>query len=199
MKKLIAIMALTVLTSSAFGELYIDDVAVGGNGCAQGTYDYVLSPDKTKISVLFDNYIAETDYHGGKKLDRKSCNIAISLNVPAGLQVSWVTLDYRGYVFVPKGARASFTSRYFFAGYQHGDMFRKSWSARRAAKEEDFTLSDAFPAASWSPCGESVILRANTAATVNNRRNPNEEALMQLDSIDAGFNLLFHLRIQACN
>src|SRR5210317_1389202 len=84
--------------------VYADDIFLGvpgygGNGCPAGSASVTLSPDAKSLSIIFDEFITETNRR--KPIDRKSCNLAIPVHVPQGLSVSIIDIDYRGFVSLP--------------------------------------------------------------------------------------------------
>ena len=178
--------------------IYIYDVAHGGNGCPDGSVDALLSPDHSTISVFFDQYYADsTESRRGR--DRKSCNIGVSVKVPHGLSVALIELDYRGYVDLGAGAYGELSADYFFAGEPTGAELEKQWIDPDAALEEDFYIEDDYHAGSivWGACGEDAILRTNTSLKAY--EGPNEEpAYIQLDTIDTTASVLYQLQWKSC-
>ena len=197
----LAASALLLLASQAqaapnVSGVKINSTAYAGNGCPQGSASVVISPDKTSVSFLFDDYIAEAGGHGQRTFDRKKCDIALGLKIPRGISVSLADADYRGFHDLPRGARATFKRDYFFAG-KTGPSMTKTWNG---ARSNDFKVTDnlAVFANVWSRCGADVILRSKSAATVKTQRG--REALMMVDSIDIKSKTLFryNFRYKAC-
>ncbi len=200
-KTVLAASTLVLLASQAqaapnVSGVKISSTAYGGNGCPSGSASVVISPDKTSVSFLFDEYIAEAGGQGQRTFDRKKCDIALGLKIPRGISVSLVDADYRGFHDLPRGATATFTRDYFFAG-KTGPSLKKTW---RGARSDDFKVTDnlAVMAKVWSKCGTDVILRSKSAATVKTKRG--HEALMMVDSIDLKSKTLFryNFRYRAC-
>src|SRR4051812_3346761 len=79
------------------GQVFIRNIAYGGNGCPQGSVSQLMSPDATAFTLLLDEYIAEMGPQVPRRDNRKSCQLAIDLIVPAGWSFSVATFDYRGY------------------------------------------------------------------------------------------------------
>ena len=166
----------------------LGDPAVAGSGCPAGSIDYVLSPDKTSLSILFDDFIAEADA-GGR--DRKNCDVAIPVKVPQGFSVSVIDMDYRGYAYLPRRSSARLTTEYFFAG-QRGPRFTETL---RGPMDDEYLINNSLIAlaSTWSPCGKQVILRSRAAVNLNNRRG-RELAEMTVDSIDAAVDTRFAIK-----
>ncbi len=198
MKKILAIAALLIGSSFA-GAAYADDIALGepgygGTGCPDGTASVTLSPDAKSLSILFDEYYVEAGGSTNKRLDRKSCNIAIPVHVPQGLSVSILTIDYRGFNSLPSGARSVFNVEYFFAG-QRGPRFSKTF---RGELDKDYLITNKLQASAlvWSACGADVNLRTNSSIRVQTRQN--KEALATVDSEDINAAIKYQLQWKRC-
>lgn len=168
----------------------------GGNGCPAGSASVTLSPDYTALSILFDNYIAEAGGNTGRRLDRKSCNISIPVHVPQGYSVSLFSIDYRGFASIPYGGRGVFRAEYFWAGVRGPDFVVN----RHEPYDGNFILQDQLVATAitWSRCGQSIILRANTSTEIQTN-NRNEQAMLTIDSADISSGLIYHLQWKRCN
>jgi hypothetical protein len=175
--------------------LKLGNPAYGGTGCPAGTASVTISPSEDAISILFDGYIAEAGGMTGKRVDRKSCNLAIPVQVPQGYSVSIFQVDYRGFNSVPRGGRNQFDVEYFFAG-SRGPMIRRTFMG---AVNDAFSITDRLLASAvvWSRCGESVNLRINSSMmAMSNARN--EQALGMVDSADISNGLIYHIQTRRC-
>ena len=169
-----------VATAHNLGGVTIEKVGYAGNACPAGSASVVLANDKKSVSVLFDDYIAEAGGHGQRTFSRKKCDIAFGLKVPNGLSVALINADYRGFLDLPRRAKATFSRNYFFAG-SRGPRLKKTWKGTRS---DDFLVKDRMGVMSrvYSKCGADVILRSKTAATLRTRRG--QEAMIGVDSVD---------------
>lgn len=141
--------------------LRLGKASYGGTGCPGGTAAVALSADKKSLSLRFDRY--QVAAGGSRSFDRKSCNLAIPLNVPAGISVSVVAVDYRGVNRLPAGAKTQFRAEYFFAGGR-GPVLTRAFNGPLQGR---FAFSNAIGAKVWSACGADVILRSNTSLRVS--------------------------------
>jgi hypothetical protein len=164
----------------------------GGTGCPSGTAAVALSGQT--LSILYDQFVAEAGGPTGRTFDRKSCNLAIPVNVPNGLSVSIVSVDYRGYNGLPSGANSVFRVEYFFAGGT-GPVFNQTFTGPR---QQDFTVRNNIVAAAnvWSACGQDVILRTNASIRVTTTGG--QQALATVDTTDVNAAIIFHLQYRAC-
>lgn len=182
-------------------QAHADDIsmgqpAYGGSGCPAGSASAVLAPDAKTLSILFDEFIAESGGTTGRTVDRKSCGIAVPVHVPQGYSVSVIKVDYRGFVSLPRGADARMSAEYFFGG-SSGPRRTDTFVGPRS---QDYMLTDDLVATAvvWSRCGEDVNLRINANLTVrtNSRR---EQAMATVDSTDLSTRLVYHLQWKRCN
>ncbi|MBF0297129.1 MAG: DUF4360 domain-containing protein [Oligoflexia bacterium] len=198
MKKLIALVAL--LSSLSVFALGPQDISLGtpgyaGNGCPAGSASITLSPDRKSLSILFDQYVANAGGSTGKSLDRKTCNLAVPVHVPQGYSISVFKVDYRGYVNVPVGGNGNFNVEYFFAGVR-GPRAVKTF---QGGYDSEYTLSNDLigRALVWSPCGQDVNLRVNSAMLVKSN-SAFEDAMATVDSIDIKAGMIYHIQWREC-
>ena len=196
-KLLFAVVASVLMGVQAQAEdIRLGQPGYGGNGCPMGTASATLSPDNKALSIIFDEFIVEVGGRNGKRIARKSCNIAIPVHVPNGFSVSIIDVDYRGYNSLPRGARSRFKAEYFFAG-RRGPSYLKRF---RGSLDDDFILSNKLGVMAniWSRCGADVNLRVNTSMVVrtNSRR---AEAFSTVDSADFRAGLVYHLKWRRCH
>ncbi len=177
----------TVVSAHNLSGVSIQKVGYAGNGCPAGSAEVVLANDKKSASVIFDSYIVEAGGHGQRTFDRKKCDIAFGLKVPNGMSVAIINADYRGFLDLPRRAKATFTRDYFFAG-SRGPRLKKTW---RGEKSDDFFVKDRMGIMStvYSKCGADVILRSKTAATLRTKRG--NEAMIAVDSADLTSKTIF--------
>jgi hypothetical protein len=191
-KLLIAIATLSSASAFAGPGLKLGIPASGGSGCPAGSVSATLSPDDQQLSILFDSFAASAGGDTNKTSDRKSCNIAIPVSVPPGYSVSILSIDYRGYNNLPRGATSSFSAEYFLAG-QRGPRFVKDFTS---ANNGDFLFNNRMGVLAWTPCGAQTVLRVNASAQV---RTPSwEQADIIVDSADIDSKLVYYLQFQRC-
>lgn len=186
-----ALLCASALTAHA-QPLTLGEAAYGGTGCPQGTARVVVGADRTTLSLLFDQYEAAAGGVTGRGFDRKSCNLAIPLNVPAGYSVSIFAIDYRGFNHLPAGGRSVFTVEYFFAGGA-GPRFERTFAGPLS---QSFFLSDTIAAATWSACGADVILRTNSSVRVTTPSG--QQAVATVDTADISAAIVFRLAWRRC-
>ena len=174
----------------------LGDPSYGGTGCPAGTASVTLSPSQDALSILFDQFVAEAGGIYGRRVDRKSCNLSIPVQIPQGYSVAVIQTDYRGFNLVPAmGAMNKIESEYFWAGIR-GPKYSQIY---RGPINDNFTLSNGILAESlvWTPCGATITLRVNTnIMTQTNARN--DQSMMTVDSADITSGLIYHLQWRQC-
>ncbi len=189
------LLSLMALTSTALAaDIRLGNPEYGGSGCPAGSASVALSPDQKAISILFDQYVVEAG--GTKSFDRKNCNIAIPVQVPQGYSVAVMAIDYRGFVGLPSGGRASLNVNYFLAGQGRSISTSKSFVGSTSS---NYLKSDRLGIESivWSGCGASTILRANTSMLVQSNSRL-EQAMATVDSADIESGLIYHIQWKQC-
>lgn len=214
--KLSAVFAVLGMASSSYAadlpdpnSVYIlDGVIANGSGCklrdvnGEGDTDIVLNEDRTAMSVLFSNFLVQAggvDEYGNRRstIGRKICNIGVPLHIPQGYSVSVFAIDYRGFNFLPRGARSTFRTEYFFAGLPRGPVATKSFVGPNNGSEYTISHELIGEAVVWSRCGEKVILRSNPSITLINS-NASQEALSSVDSQDLKVGILYQFQWKTC-
>ena len=194
----LATCSISAIGSSDIEDIVLGDAALRGSGCPVGSAEVVLSPDSKELSILFGEYYVYTEPNdrGRASSARSSCNIAIPISLPQGLSVSLLEIDYRGFIDLPKKAKARFKADYFFAG-DEGPTMQKEW---KGPKFDDFLMDNDLNVGAivWSECGAQVNLRANTSLSIRNS-NKYEIAEAGIDSTDIKAGIIYHLRFRKCN
>ncbi|MCK5897022.1 MAG: DUF4360 domain-containing protein [Cocleimonas sp.] len=180
---LLAFSAQTTTAAPSNNTVHFKAPAIAGSGCPSGSSDFVITPDGSTLSILFDKYIAES----GNKSNNKSCNMAIPVHVPNGFQVSKVTADFRGFV----EGRAELRRSYFFAG-DHAPVKKTPLQNKYG---DDYTVRDNLMMAteSWSKCGHDVNMRINSRVRTFGKRSS-----ISVDSLDLSSGVVFHVQYRRC-
>ncbi|AUB37897.1 putative secreted protein [Nostoc flagelliforme CCNUN1] len=86
-------------------------VTLFGNGCPAGTAEGILNGDT--LSVTFSQFEAKAL---SPRVVSAACNLRIGLNIPSGLNVQPVNVQYIGFADVPRGGSANLNVRILFQG-----------------------------------------------------------------------------------
>lgn len=136
--------------------------SIFGSGCTRESIQIITSPNEQTITVLFSEYLVEASEYG-RSIDRKTCNVAVPIDVKEGKSIGIFRVDYRGNAYIPPNTPSfgSFSAEYFFAGsegYKINEKFE-------AGYDDDFIISFNVTEADmvYCDCGASTVFRINTA------------------------------------
>jgi hypothetical protein len=174
---------------------FINGITYGGSGCKQGSVSSSISQDLTTFTLIFDSFIAETGQGKSISDSRKNCQINVDLRYPQGWSYSIVSVDYRGFVSLPKGTSAEQSALYYFSGETAQS---KSSTKFQGPYENSYLVSDKIPVQQivWSPCGKVIQGNVNAAVSISGDRS--KSALMTVDSIDGKVKQIFGVQWRKC-
>lgn len=181
------------MSQTALGaEIRLSRPNVNGTGCRANTVVTGLSSDRSAVTIIFSNFISEVG--NGRLLDNKSCFIILPVQVPIGYSVSFVNVDFRGYVDLDERVSADFENRYIIAG--HLPFTEKNTYSGPIS--EDIFHRSTLGQEVWSPCSASMHLNIRT--TLKTRAMGRNSGAIGLDSIDASgqANMRFNFKLRPC-
>jgi hypothetical protein len=169
-----------------------------GTGCPQGSVSFSVSPDNTAISALFSSYSISIGGSSHQAQSRLNCTLTLPLQLPAGLQVAIVGLDYRGFLALPKEGKMVFKTK---DGYRiNGNKYEDTADGDHEFKgvfNDNFIISRRKREVKWSNCGGRIDLTLQTQVIVETNSR-NEEALFALDSADLSAGFHYRLLTNKC-
>ncbi len=183
----------------------IRSVYFHGNGCRdpqdRPTASATLSPDNSTLSVIFDRFMVEAGV--GTPLSRPSegrfCNVQLSLNVPKGLQVGFVSTDYRGFLDLPGQATSQLKVTTMYVIGMGAKKISSVEQTYTGPQTDMLELNTQSPEIQWGTCGVGgmLVISSNLSVTTNRAR---EHASAMLDSIDSQIRggLNYHLVWKSC-
>jgi hypothetical protein len=142
------------------------NLSYGGTGCPAGSISSSLSTDRSRLILKPSAFVVQVGQVGlvpgpSKLFDRKSCSIAIPIDVPPGYQVA-LGVDINGFAHVESGS-ANIQSESFTAGSR--DLPKKL--AFKAGTSKEFKISDSSAVANkFSDCGQDAILRLSSSLMI---------------------------------
>ena len=104
MKLFLLIAGLTALGTSALAD----------NGCPQGSFSIVNTPDGSTLTILFDEFSLSSGGNTGKSTEQKECNLQIPLHLPEGFSLGVYRVDYRGFARLAPKQSSELTVDYSF-------------------------------------------------------------------------------------
>lgn len=166
------------------------------NGCPDGSYSIVVSPDGTTLSILFDRFtLAHSD-----GTPRKACRISSPLNLPAGHSIGVYKVDYRGFAKLAAKQETELDVRYALGPHddQHGRVFKRKI---KGPQDADFSFTENIGAGQMKRvgCGSAAVLNVDIALGLSGDLRTGE-AMASLDTTDAapGGALVYHLDLKKC-
>jgi len=186
---ILILLSMKATAQSAPDRAAITAVHLRGTGCDQAEVAAALSPDFKDISLLFDNYVVEIGQGSSQphRLDLiKDCQITLVLDVPAGWQMAFRAVDYRGFVVLSSQG----TAFHRFSIQQEGaPIVSMREAALRGPMNDDYYVrSEVRPERlTWSRCLQGTT-HVNLISQLGVRLNPrsSDRSLTQitLDSAD---------------
>ena len=191
MKTFATAIAATVLgfglsTAAHADSVYFKNpINFAGTGCPANSIA-VTGANTSTLSILFDQYDAGNNSITG--LNRSSCNFAVPVHVPQGMQVSVMTADWQGFA----QGRAQLSRKYFFAGAPNQPWLRNNYNSGGG---RDFLERDNLihSTTTWAPCGRDVQLRINS-----NIRTLGGNSYMAVDTVDLQNRVVFRVQWRNC-
>ena len=176
-------------------KVYIAGITYGGTGCPQGTVSAAFTEDRSTVTMIFDEFLAQTGPGTDPTDARKACQINVDLRYPPGWSYTVMKVDYRGYVGIPAGFTAVQDSTYYFTG-ESGQY--TSTTTFIGPKFQDYTSSVKVPIEKydWSQCGS--VQRGNIKASVELRGNFDVPGLLTVDSVDGKVEHIYGLMWRRC-
>ncbi len=185
-------------------EVTINRASTSGSGCPRRAVTCDISPDRTVVTLGFDEFQTYIG-HGRAAGDRdKNCDIHLGLRYPSGYTFAVVDVTYHGFAMLDSGVTGSLSSTYSFEGgagggstTTHADITGGGGFARGQV----YTAHDQIPTSRMvrSSCGGG----ANANMLIRTRINlssTNDSATGQMTDDDASVALTqqVHFAWQKC-
>ena len=171
------------------------------NGCPEGSYSIVMSPDGSSLSILFDKFTLEGGSIAGSAKPKKVCRISTPLNLPANQSIGVYKVDYRGFAKLIKKQETDLEVQYFLGPHDNdrGRVFKRKV---KGPHEGDYVFTETIGAGQMKRvgCGTAAVL--NLAITLGLDGDLRTGAPMSsLDTTDAarGGTLVYHLDLKPCS
>lgn len=170
------------------------------NGCPEGSYSIVTSPDGTALSILFDQFTVESIGTSVGAKERKVCRISAPLNLPANYSIGVYKVDYRGFAKLAAKQDAQLDVQYFLGpkDKEHGRIFKRKV---KGPQESDYLFTENIGAGQMKRvgCGTAAVLNVGITLSLNGNMAAGG-AMASLDTTDAvrGGALVYHLDLKKC-
>jgi len=176
----------------------------GGNGCPEGSMRVIFAPDSLSFTVLFDQFVADTNNRENGRRDRMNCEASLPILIPEGQQMEITRVDYRGFVSVPAGGRATLHSIFNFV--ERGGRGRGRINVRynfSGPVTENYEISTGEMSngrggrdTEISPCGGEAQLKMRNDVQVFSPKG--QQASLTIDSVDGSANAVYYVNWRSC-
>lgn len=166
------------------------------NACPAGAYSVVSAPDGTSVTVLFNDFSAETAEGGASA--RTRCRIEIPLAAPSGRSIGLTSVDYRGFAMLARRQSAEIDVSYEFGRGNRAAPFHRRL---QGAHEADFAFTDRLPPGQLRRLGcdgATPVLSIDAVLSVNG--SGQGAAMIAMDSADqtSGGALRYRFDVRPC-
>ena len=224
------LFAALLFTAAAHAQLNFGALQHSGSGCRPGTVATAVSPDGQSLSVLFDSFQLQVPQYDGNNdndqinprlprrrgdhaLHHRHCNLAISVDLPAGQAIEAIELStyHRGATILDEGVTATFTTSFNgqrglgLGAARSRILVRKLWGGARAAGpvNEDWISNPVMQIPVGSGCANARDRRVNfdlrshiTAEILNG--DLTRSGLVTVDSADINGSLKLRVITRPC-
>lgn len=194
---LLVISSMSLFTQTSLAQtITLGDPQFSGSGCSNDTARTAMTDDGRQLSIIFDSFIAEAGNGSGRRTDRKNCDIRVPVSVPAGYSVSVVSIDYRGFVFLPQQSMAKFSAGYAFAG-RSGPSYAKDFVG--PMNDNFFFRSESAASQyAWTSCGGGTVMQLSLNLTAYTNQQ-GEQVTASVDTADMTSGVVYNLQYRRCN
>jgi hypothetical protein len=171
----------TAVAPSEIG--FVEKVEYQGTGCGGGSATTAISPDNLAVTSVFSEFLAAIGPGNDPGEGAKNCLLMMQIKVPAGLQYSLESVDYRGFAQLDEGVTGTRRSVYVISG----SPIQATPTARFTGPTEgDYTQEDVGPDArgEWSPCGGGQVLWIAAQTELDGHGHRDAAGVLSVDSID---------------
>jgi len=175
-------------------------LAQEANGCPEGSYSIVVSPDGTTLSILFDQFTLESGGSSVGARQIKVCRIAAPLNLPANYSFGVYKVDYRGFAKLFAQQASDLEVQYFLGPHnnERGRIFKRKITGPH---EGDYLFKETLGAGQMKRVGCGAAAMLNVRISLSLEGDPRAGAAMaSLDTSDAApaGALVYHLNLKKC-
>lgn len=183
-KSLLSVLMLAL--AGGFGS-----AALAQDGCPEGSYSVINSPDGTSLSILFDDFVVSS----GER--QRQCNLHVPLNLPEGYSLGVYRVDYRGFAHLARKETAELMVDYQLGPRNKGRRFQRKI---KGETDDDFLFRENIGAGLMKRvgCGKAAALDVSVKLAL--AAGGESEAMATLDSADgaAKGGLIYYFDTKKC-
>ena len=191
----------------------IGSIMFAGTGCPAQSVYADLSSDAKVLTLRLPYWFVQYGPSVPMSENRKTCNLNVDLDYPAGWSFAVADFEYSGYAVLDAGIVGQFSLKTKFSGSGNSPANMKTFAGTIAGPFEDnFRLRNgmSLPAASspapapdsllWSPCGIKRSLQLYNQARLGaaGRVPRNAEGLLTVDTVDEDPKIKYMLLWRRC-
>jgi hypothetical protein len=181
---LLALSATGTVAEDPLPKVTFGEPGYGGSGCPDGTAEVIRGFSNQAAIYILDAYKVGGN---GRAVDRQTCAVAISVDVPDGVSVAIRNVAIRGAADLPDGLDATVSVEAFTAS-THGEINEIPLSGAMYSGYLRFvTIPE--DQLQWSACGADTNLRVNTSL----RTRGDRQADVSLNAL-----IVYPLATKAC-
>jgi hypothetical protein len=109
------------------------EVDLEGSGCQPGDASAAIAQDNSALTIIFDKFEAADGPNAGTAKSRAFCRVTVGVDSP-GYAFDITSADFRGYVMVEQGVKASLVSRWKWVDKNGVDLKGKVSQCNRQAE-----------------------------------------------------------------
>lgn len=180
--------------AAAPGAITVEVVAANGSGCPPGTATVAALPDRTGFTVRYSEFLAEAGAGTNPTGQRKNCQIAVLVEVPAGWTFAIAEAQYRGRARLEAGATGLQRTNYYWQGSSDNAYVDHSFAG---PLRDLWATTDVAHALVYRPCGSQLILNLNTELRVEPGTST-RKSFLSMRSTEGAVDTLFHFSWTQC-
>jgi len=184
----------------AFGAAFALPAHAAQDGCPEGSYTVIVSPDRTTLSILFDKFHIDSSTVTASAPGGTAgmvCRISYPLTLPENMSLGTYKVDYRGFAKLAPAHDASLEVQYALGpqGNEHGRLFRRKV---KGPHEGDYLFTEHIGAGQMKRVGCGADARLNIRIELALRGGAVD--MISLDSSDGKSPaLVYYLNLKKCN
>ncbi|KAK4451331.1 hypothetical protein QBC34DRAFT_378186 [Podospora aff. communis PSN243] len=185
-------------------EITINSASTSGSGCPRRTVAITISPDRTALTLGFDEFQTYVGRRYPASDRDKNCQIRLNLFYPGGYTFAVLDATYHGYAQLDSGVSGSLSTSYSFVGGRPDRRNGRTESTTQASLSgggqfemgSTYMKTDSIPVSSRvrAPCGRNATMLIRTRINLEGDGSGDAEGMMTGD--DATFALTQMVRVE---
>jgi len=182
-------------------DVSIQQVTWNGSGCqlnengSPRDATYVMSSDRTTLTIIFAQYLAQAGPGTMPSDDRKNCQINLKVSIPQSWQYSVSSTTFRGFAQFDPTCSGYVKASYYFSGETQTVAAQYNFNGKKNSVGNYEATTTVV--AVWPRCNIPTMFNINTEAYVG-CQNRNQQAQLTVDSLDQKYQVKYHFLWRRC-